>query len=128
MNTLKKVSFLLLFFAGSIGICQGQNALPEMKEEEKTELQENFKMLVESLALSEEQKPAFIEISKKYGAQLLSLKDSGAGKFSKYRQFKSINKSRNKEMKKLLSKDQYKVYLEEQEKMQKKMKAAADKA
>ena len=41
---------------------------------------------------------------------------------SKYKKVKSIRKNKDAEMKHLLSKDQYKVYLEKQEEMQKKMK------
>ena len=40
----------------------------------------------------------------------------------KYRKVKSIRKNKDAEMKRLLSKDQYNVYLEKQEEMKKKMK------
>jgi len=41
---------------------------------------------------------------------------------SKFKKVKSIRKNKDAEMKTLLSKDQYKVYLEKQKEMKKKMK------
>jgi len=39
-----------------------------------------------------------------------------------FKKIKSIRKDKNEKMKELLSKDQYKLYLEKQEEMQKKIK------
>ena len=75
-----------------------------------------------ALHLSEEQKPKFKEITKKYAKQMKAVKDSGARPMRKYRKVKSIREDKNAEMKSLLSQDQYKVYLEKQEEMTKKMK------
>jgi len=82
-----------------------------------------MKAMVKDMQLDESQKPVFLSISKKYGHHLMELKDSKKSKWSKYRKMKSLIKSRNKEMKKLLSNEQYKIYLDKQKEMQKKMSA-----
>jgi hypothetical protein len=53
---------------------------------------------------------------------MIAVKASGARRMSKYKKVKSIRKNKDAEMKTLLSKDQYKVYLEKQEEMSKKIK------
>ncbi len=111
----------MLFFCMSLGFAQ--SPLSNLSEEEQIEAKENFKEMVNAIQLEKEQKSEFISISEKYGSQLMKMKESNAGKFSKYRKMKSIVKSRNQEMKKLLSSEQYKIYVEKQEEMQKKMAA-----
>ena len=75
-----------------------------------------------ALQLSETQKPKFEEITKKYAEQMIALKESDGSRMSKYKKLQSIHENKNAEMKSLLSKDQYKVYLEKQEERLKKMK------
>ena len=81
-----------------------------------------FAQQIERLNLTEEQKDEYIAISRKYGEEMRNLKDSGKSKFAKYRAFKAIQKNKNKEMKNLLSNDQYDEYLKIQEEMKKKLK------
>jgi len=111
----------LLFFCTSFVF--SQTPLSNLTEEEKVEMEEDFKEMLNALHLSDAQKPEFISISKNYGNQLFALKESDAYKMSKYRKMKSIVKSRNQEMENLLSAEQYKIYLEKQEQIQKKMSA-----
>ncbi len=77
---------------------------------------------LQKLDLSEEQKPKFKEITKKYAFQMRTLKTSGKSKFAKYKEYKSIKGSKNKEMKALLSAEQFKIYKEIQKEIQKKIK------
>ena len=72
-----------------------------------------------ALQLSEEQKPKFEEITEKYAKQIKAVKNSDGRRRSKYKKVKSIRKNKDAEMKSLLPKDQYKVYLEKQEEMMK---------
>ena len=83
---------------------------------------EEFAEYRQRLDLTEQQKPQFIEISQKYGQQFKELKNSSESRLSKYRAYKSIQKNKNKEMKTLLDSKQYKVYLEIQKEVQKKIK------
>lgn len=96
------------------------------KQQQRSKLLEQyggeFAEYLERLDLSEEQKPQYIEISKRYGDELKQLKNSSKSRLSKYRAYKSIQKNKNNEMKALLSKEQYTVYEEIQEEVQKKIK------
>lgn len=94
----------------------------EFTEEQKAQMEAQLTMYFEKLNLSEEQKPKFEEITKKYGKQLMDLKESNKGRLAKYKEFKGINENRNTEMKPLLSREQYDSYQELQEEMQQKIK------
>jgi len=77
----------------------------------------------EKLDLTEEQKPKFKEITKKYAHQIRTLKaDDVKKKLAKLKEFKSIIDSKNKEMKTLLSSEQFKVYKETQKERLRTMK------
>ena len=122
MNSLKILFlFLALFLIGTnttFAQSRGANLTEEQKEEVKKSLEEYAAVL----HLSEEQKPKFEEITMKYAKQMNVVKDSGGSLMSKYQKVKSIRNNKDAEMKRLLSKDQYKAYLKKQEEMQKKMK------
>jgi len=122
---MKSLKILTLFFAiflvnANTSLAQSQET--KLTDEQKEELAQNMEEFLEVLNLSEEQKPEFEAITKKYAEQMQAVKDGGGGKLSMYRKVKSIRKDKNSEMKKLLSKEQYEAYLEKQEEMQAKMK------
>ena len=113
--------FLALFLMGT-NTTFAQSKVANLTEEQKEEIKKNLEAYAVALNLSEEQKPKFKEITKRYAKQMIAVKDSGGRRWSKYRKVKSIRKNKDAEMKSLLSKDQYTVYLGKQEEMQKKMK------
>ena len=113
---------LLVFILLGANNSFAQSSSTSLTDEQKEEIAKNIKEFQKVLNLSEEQKPEFEAITKKYAQEMKAMKDSGGGKLKKYRKFKSIQKNKNAEMEKLLSKDQYEAYLEKQEEMQKKMK------
>ena len=113
--------FFALFLLGA-NTSFGQSKATTLTDEQKEELAKNMEEYFEALNLSEAQKPEFKAITEKYAKQMKAVKDSGGGKLQKYKKVKSIQKNKNSEMEKLLSKDQYEVYLEKQEEMQKRMK------
>ncbi|MEM9919046.1 MAG: sterol desaturase family protein [Bacteroidota bacterium] len=121
MKAAKIISVVLLLMLFGWNASQAQDRLANLSEEQKTEMRKNMENHIESLQLTEEQRPEFVAISKKYGNQMLALKESDMSKLSKYRKMKSIGKSRNKEMKKLLTKEQYELYVERQEEAREKM-------
>jgi len=102
------------------------NATSFAQDRELTEQQEQVKeqleIYFEKLDLSEDQKSKFEEITRNYALQMKVLKTSDKSKFAKYKEFKSIKDSKNKEIETLLSAEQYKIYKETQKEMQKKMK------
>ena len=122
---MKVLKILFLFFAlfligTNTTFAQSKGA--NLTEEQKEEVKKNVEEYAAALHLSEVQKPKFEEITKKYAKQMKALKDSGGSRMSKFRKMKSIRKNKDAEMKSLLSKGQYEIYLEKQEEMRKKMK------
>lgn len=99
-----------------------QNFKTEQRKKQMENYAGEFSKHISRLNLSEDQKTLYIEISKKYGDQLKALKNSLESRFNKYRDYKSIQNNKNKEMKAVLSSKQYKVYLEIQNEVQKKIK------
>ena len=122
MKSLKVLSiFFAIFFLGTnISFAQAQEM--ELTDEQKEEMAQNLEEFNEVLKLSEEQKTEFAAITKKYAKQMKAVKDEGGSKLSMYKKVKSIRKDRNKEMKGVLTEEQYDAYLEKQKEIQKKMK------
>lgn len=119
MRYLKLLSvFLLFLISTNTGFAQSTAPTDAQKEE----MVQNQKAFMDELKLSEDQKIEFEAITMKYMPQMKAVGESDASKFRKYRELKAINKEKNAEMKELLSKDQYEMYLEQQKEMQKKMK------
>jgi len=81
-----------------------------LTDEQKAKLKEHLKESYEKLDLSEKQKQTFKETTLKYLLQIKTLKDSNQPKTAKVKELKSIIDAKNKEMKTLLSANQYKVY------------------
>ena len=122
MKSLKVLSlFFALFFIG-INSSYAQSKADNLTEEQKEEIKKNLEEHAAALNLSEDQKAKFEAITKKYAEQMKAVKNGGGGKLQKYKNVKSIRKNKDAEMKTILSKDQYKVYLEKQEEMKDKMK------
>jgi len=122
---MKLSKIVLLSFAAfvlGISITFAQGNEPKLTEKQQEQMAESLEAYYAVLDLSEEQKTEFEAISKKYGAQMMEVRDGSGGKMQKYKQVKAIRKEKDAEMKALLSDDQYKVYLEKQEELQDKMR------
>lgn len=124
MSLLKNKSLSLFFaiFLFSTNTTFAQSRAENLTEEQKEELAASMEEYFSVLDLSEEQKSEFEAITKKYADQMKAVKDSGGRRMSKFKKVKSIRKKKDAEMKTLLSNDQYNVYLDKQEEMQRKMK------
>ena len=122
MKLLKVFSLFFALFLFSTNTTFAQSRANDLSEEQKEEIKKNLEEYATALDLSEDQRPKFEEITKKYAKELIAAKDTGGSRMSKYRKVKSIRKNKDAEMNTLLSKDQYKVYLEKQEEMKDKMK------
>ncbi|WP_369049081.1 hypothetical protein [Tenacibaculum sp. UWU-22] len=118
MKLLKNSIVVLALLVSTISFAQDR----ELTEEQKEQVREQLNQYYEKLSLSEEQKPQFEDITTKYALQMKALKTSTKGRFAKYREFKSIQNSKNKEMETLLSAEQYTVYKKTQKEIQQKMK------
>ena len=69
---------------------------------------------MESLNLNENQIKEFKDISKKFGKKLQALRNSDMNRWEKLKEIKNLNNERDKEMKVLLSKEQYKQFKKNQ--------------
>lgn len=115
MKSLRILSLFFALFLIGTNTTFVQSKAANLSEEQKEEIKNNLEKHAVALHLSEAQKPKFEEITKKYAKQMKAVKDSGGGRMSKYKKVKSIRKNKDTEIKSLLSKDQYKIYLEKQE-------------
>ncbi len=122
MKVFKILSlFIAIFLIGTITTF-AQSKGTSLTQEQKEEVKKNVEAYAAALDLSVEQKSKFEEITQRYAKQMIAIKDSGDSPMSKYRKVNAIRKNKDAEMKQLLSKDQYKVYLKKQEEMKKIMR------
>ena len=106
-----KILIKIFVIITSIFLCAILNAQKEsLTNENKEKINQQFEEHFKELNLSDQQKSKYIQISKKYGLQIKSLKNSSQSKFNKYRKIKGIKKSKDKDMKSLLNHEQYSLY------------------
>ncbi|PCE63712.1 hypothetical protein B7P33_10575 [Sediminicola luteus] len=122
MKSMKKHLILVLVLSISVfGLAQDK-----LKPKQKEAAKENLKQFMSDLNLSEDQKESYLAISKKYGEQLKSLKDSDAPKQEKLKEAQHIKTAKDTEMKNLLSDAQYQTYLKHKEDMREVLKEMGD--
>ena len=119
MKSIKHILILAVLVLLGNSIMAQQS---ELTEEQRARMQAQLTEYSLKLDLSEAQKPKFEDITRKYGKQMMSLKESNKGRLAKYKEFKTIRKNKDAEMKAILSEEQFEAYLETQEEMQRKMK------
>lgn len=109
---------IIAIFLGSVitAAAQSTNSTKTPEERAKT-LTEKMKT---TLSLTDEQYPKIEAINLKYAEKNQSLRSSSKGKLSKYKSLKSSLKDRDKEMKKVLTPEQYEKYKEMMEEMKRK--------
>ena len=122
MNSIKILFLFFALFLSGTNIIFAQSRAANLTEQQKEKINNNVEAYATALQLSEAQKLKFEEITKRYAKQMKAVKDSGGRPMSKFKKVKSIHENKDAEMKSLLSKDQYKVYLEKQEEMKKKLR------
>jgi uncharacterized membrane protein len=77
----------------------------------------------QNLKLSDDQQTQVDPLNLKYARQMNEVK-SISGKFAKLKKAKSIMDEKDKELKKILNKDQYQIYQDKKEELREKMKEA----
>jgi hypothetical protein len=93
------------------------SAQSKMTEEQKKEAKEKYQAYKDKLNLNEDQSKKVDAINTTWFEGIAELKNSGASKMSKYRKFKSLNSERDKKMKEVLTKDQFRIYQQQQKEM-----------
>ncbi len=122
MKSVKILSLLVVALVIGTTTINAQSSEKNLSEDQREELAQNLEEYFAALDLTEEQQPKFEEITRRYAGQMKEVKGGSERKLQKYKKIKSIREKKNAEMKDLLTKDQYKVYLDKQEEMQQKMK------
>jgi len=93
------------------------SAQSKMTEEQKKEAKAKYQAYKEKLNLTEEQSKQVDAINGDWLEGLAGIKNSGAGKMAKYKKYKALKATRDKRMKEVLTKDQYKIYKQQQQEM-----------
>lgn len=107
--------FIFLSVTSLMAQTNAQNATPEKIAEVQT------KMLSDTLMLDSAKNEQLYQLNLKYANKLQDLKSINDRK-KKIKEFRAMNNDKDKEMKDLLSDEQYKVYLGLKQEMQDKMK------
>nr|WP_293294495.1 hypothetical protein [Allomuricauda sp.] len=100
---MKKIAFALVLLSATLGFSQ------ESDDELFSAVLEEQ---IETLELSGEKKDAFVDISTKYNEKMKTIRAGDGSKMSKFKEFKSLQDEKNKELKELLSKEEYQALLE----------------
>ena len=113
-NTLKILLLLAVIVMTSTVKAQTGSRLTE---EEKAEARARYETYQERLNLTEKQSEKVEEINMIYFEGLSELRKSNKTRLVKYREWKNLSKTRDKEMKTVLDDQQYEVYTEFQAEM-----------
>ncbi len=116
MKRIVMIAFMLI--AGSTAVFSQSR----MTQEEKEEAVARYREYIEKLNLTEEQKPKVEEINGTYFEGLSTLRNSQGTRMHKYRTFRKLSAERDKEMKNVLTKEQYAIYRNQQEEQREKFR------
>ncbi len=112
----------LLTIISFVLIAASTYAQSRMSEAEREEAIARYQANMEELNLTEEQKPQVEAINMQYLDGLSKLKNSNGSRLDKYRTFKDLSASRDADMKKVLTKEQYAIFKENQKEQREHMK------
>lgn len=111
MNQIIKMTMVLVLITMATMHASAQS---KMTEEQKKEAKEKYQAYKEKLNLTEDQSKKVDAINTTWFEGISELKNSGASKMAKYKKLKSLNGERDKKMKEVLTKEQFKIYKEQQ--------------
>lgn len=97
-----------------------QNLIEEIPAEERAPAQEDF--LAEKLSLTAEQREQVGQINRKYAREVDSILRSDDYRSKKARLFKSAMKNKDRELRKVFSKEQYQRYEKIREEMKQRLR------
>ena len=118
-NTLKILLLLAVIVMTSTVKAQTGSKLTE---EEEAEARARYEAYHERLNLTEKQSEKVEAINMIYFEGLSELRESNKTRFVKYREWKNLSKTRDKEMKAVLDDQQYETYKEFQAEMKEEFK------
>lgn len=94
----------------------------KMTEEQKKEMLARFETYKKELNLTEGQALEVQKINSEYFEAMADLKESDATRMEKFRKFRESKMTRDSKMKKVLNKEQYKMYKDFQAEMREELK------
>jgi len=121
MQFIKLLALTLSFLCTIITSSTAQSDTSILTDQQRTELKASLEEYESALSLTMAQKLEFDAVTTKYVLQMIPLKESGDSQWSKIRKLKTMQANKNEEMSAILSKDQYKLYLNKQKAKRKTM-------
>ena len=91
------------------------SAQSKMTDEQKKEAKARYQEYKEKLNLTDDQSKKVDAINSTWFEGIGALKKSDESKLKKYKKLKSLNAERDKQMKAVLTKEQFKIYKQQQE-------------
>lgn len=95
-------------------VCSAAFSQSRMTQEEKDEAIARHQEYIAELNLTEEQKPKVEEINRTYFEGLSAIRNSNGSRMEKYRTFRQLSAERDKQMKSVLTEEQYAIFKEHQ--------------
>ena len=118
MKSIIKITAMLVL----VILAANATAQSRMTEAQKAETKAKYQEIKQKLNLSEDQSKKVDAINTTWFEGIADLKKSSESKMTKRNKFKSLNNTRDKQMKEVLTKDQYKIYKEQQKEMKEEFK------
>ncbi len=112
----------LFLLAVSLGL-KAQNGNERFTTEQKKEMKAKMDAYKAELNLTDEQAEKVEAINSNFFEKLQSIRSSSGGRLGKYKDFKQASQERDRKMKDVLTKEQYKVYKNRQEEFKSEMKS-----
>ena len=114
MKRIIKLTLVLLLVTG---IAANASAQSKMTEEQKKEAKATYQEYKEKLNLTEDQSKKVDAINSTWFEGIAELRNSSSSKMAKYKRYKSLNADKDKQMKEVLTKEQFKTYKQQQKEM-----------
>jgi Spy/CpxP family protein refolding chaperone len=114
---IKFTAMLVLVILATHASAQGR-----MTEEQKAEAKAKYQELKQKLNLTEDQSKKVDAINTTWFEGIADLKKSTEPKLAKRNKFRSLNKTRDQQMKNVLTKEQFKIYKANQKEMKEEFK------
>lgn len=109
MKMKNLIAGIILMISFSFG-ASAQTVRPKLSEDQKKELKAKMEAYKAELKLTAEQQPKFEELNLQFAEALAKLKEDNGSKISKYRKLKAATGERNKQVKAILTDEQYKIF------------------
>ena len=118
MKRIIKITAMLVLVISAINV----SAQSRMTEDQKVEAKAKYQGLKQKINLTEDQSKKVDAINTTWFEGIADLKKSNEPKLAKRNKFKSLNNARNKQMKDVLTKEQFKIYRAQQKEMKEEFK------